>query len=97
MMRHWRFWWNILIVSSQYNPPRFVELMMLILAMTMLGLWGLTDKWPYLGLSLSYVVGASTSILVGETIAPSINHRVMQLVAVLGLIISFLVFNLILY
>ncbi len=95
-MIHWQFWWNTLLASSQYNPPRFVELMMLILAMTMLGLWGITDKWPYLGLSLSYVVGSSTSILVGETIAPSIHHRVMQMLAVLGLIISFWVFHFIL-
>ncbi|MBD2184633.1 hypothetical protein H6S82_23385 [Planktothrix sp. FACHB-1355] len=91
-MRPWQFWWNILIVSSEYNPPRFVELIMLALAMVTLALWGITNEWPFLVLSLSYVVGSSTSILVGEAIAPSTNHILLQSLAVLGLIFSFYFF-----
>lgn len=84
----WRFWVNTLVLSSQYNPPRFVELLMLILAITLLGIWQLTPNWPYLALSLSYVVGASISILVREAIAPSPQPRATQVTAVLLLIIS---------
>lgn len=96
-MRHWQFWWTTLILTSEYNPPRFVELMMLLLAMATLGLWGITDKWPFLGLSLSYVVGSSTSILVRETIAPSAYGRITQVTAVMLLIISFYCFGVFLF
>lgn len=88
-MRRWQFWWNTLIQASEYNPPRFVELLMLLLAMALLGVWGITEKWPYLVLSLSYVVGSSTSILIREAIAPSPYPRITQVTAVLLLIISF--------
>jgi len=71
LMRIWHFWLNTLILSSQYNPPRFVELLMLLLAIGLLGIWGITPYWPYLVLSLSFVIGSSVSILVREAIAPS--------------------------
>ena len=91
-MRSWQFWWNSLLLASEYDPPRFVELMMLMLAMAMLGLWGLTDRWPYLGLSLSYLVGSSTSILVRERRAPTAYTRWKQGMALLALIVSFYFF-----
>lgn len=87
-MQQWQFWWNTLVLSSEHNPPRFVELMMLLLAMTMLAIWGITDRWPYLGLSLSYVVGSSTSILLRENMAPSGYSKWKQLLAVVALIAS---------
>ena len=87
-MRTWRFWLNTLILSSQYNPPRFVELLMLLLALTLLGIWSITPNWPYLVLSLSFVIGASISILVREAIAPSPQMRATQVTAVLLLIVS---------
>ena len=87
-MRPWRFWLNTLILSSQYNPPRFVELLMLLLAITLLGIWTVTPNWPYLVLSLSFVIGASISILVREAIAPSPQMRATQVTAVLLLIVS---------
>ncbi len=87
-MRTWRFWLHTLILSSQYNPPRFIELVMLLLAMTLLGIWQIVPNWPYLVLSLSYVVGASISILVREAIAPSPQPRATQITAMLLLIIS---------
>ncbi|MBD2244905.1 hypothetical protein [Nostoc sp. FACHB-888] len=88
-MRIWSFWFNSFILSSQYNPPRFVELLMLLLAIAMLGIASiLPDKPPYLILGLSLVVGASISILVREAIAPSPETRITQLTASLLLIIS---------
>ena len=87
-MRSWRFWLNTLILSSQYNPPRFVELLMLFLAMGLLGIWQMTPKWPYLVLSLSFVVGSSISILVREAIAPTPQMRFAQVMALLMLMIS---------
>ncbi len=87
-MRICRFWLYTLILSSQHNPPRFVELLMLLLSMTLLGIWQIVPDWPYLVLSLSYVIGASISILVREAIAPSPQPRATQITAVLLLIVS---------
>lgn len=87
-MRSWRFWLNTLILSSQYNPPRFVELLMLLLAIGLLGIWQIIPKWPYLVLSLSFVVGSSISILVREVIAPTPQMRLTQLAALLLLVVS---------
>ena len=87
-MTIWRFWFHTLVLSSQYNPPRFVELLMLLLAITLLGIWQIQPNWPYLMLSLSYVIGASISILVREAIAPSPQPRATQVTALLLLIVS---------
>ncbi|MBD2210735.1 hypothetical protein H6G27_12705 [Nostoc linckia FACHB-104] len=88
-MRFWHFWFNSFIVSSQYNPPRFVELLMLMLAIAMLGMATiLPDRPPYLVLGLSLVVGASISILVREAIAPSPQSKITQFTALLLLLIS---------
>ncbi|MCC5647722.1 hypothetical protein LC607_33400 [Nostoc sp. CHAB 5824] len=87
-MRIWSFWLNSFILSSQYNPPRFVELLMLLLAIAMLAIASILPDRPYLILGLSLVVGASISILVREAIAPSPQTRITQLTASLLLIIS---------
>ncbi|WP_445634919.1 GDT1 family protein [Nostoc sp. DSM 114161] len=87
-MRSWYFWFNSLILSSQYNPPRFVELLMLFLAIAMLAIASVLPERPYLILGLSLVVGASISILVREAIAPSPQTRITQITALLLLIIS---------
>lgn len=87
-MRLWQFWMNTLILSSQQNPHQFVELLMLLLATVLLGVWQILPSWPYLVLSLSYVFGASISILVRETCLPSNQPRMTQIIAVLLLIIS---------
>lgn len=87
-MAIWRFWLNTLVLSSQYNPPRFVELVMLWIALALLAVWSLSPFWPYLVLSLSLVIGSSISILVREAIAPSPYIRATQVTAVLMLIIS---------
>jgi hypothetical protein len=88
-MRIWHFWVNNFILASQYNPPRFVELLMLMLAIAMLAIATIVPDRPYLVLGLSLVVGASISILVREAIAPSPQMRVTQLTALLLLLISF--------
>lgn len=43
---------------------------------------------PYVVLGLSFVVGASFSILVREAIAPSPQTRITQLTAILLLLVS---------
>ncbi|MCC5607038.1 hypothetical protein LC612_09625 [Nostoc sp. CHAB 5834] len=87
-MRFWSFWFNSFVLSSQYNPPRFVELLMLLLAIALLAIASILPDRPYLILGLSLVVGASISILVREAIAPSPQTRITQLTASLLLIIS---------
>ncbi len=51
---------------------------MLLLAMALLGVWGMVQSWPYLVLCLSYVIGASVSILVREALTPSSQSRLTQ-------------------
>lgn len=87
-MATWRFWLNTLVLSSQHNPPRFVELLTLWIALGLLGIWSIVPHWSYLVLSLSFVIGASISILIREAIAPSHYLRATQVTAVLMLIIS---------
>ena len=88
-MRNWQFWWQTLILSTQHNPPRFMELLMLTLAIILFLLWSLAAEWPYLVLSLSYGIGSSFSILVREALTPSPHIQPTQVTAVLLLIISF--------
>jgi hypothetical protein len=88
-MRLWNFWLNSFILASQFNPPRFVELLMLMLAIAMLAVATILPDRPYLVLSLSLVVGASISILVREAIAPSHQSQITKLTALLLLFISF--------
>ncbi len=94
-MRIWNFWLNSLILSIQYHPPRFVELLMLTLAIAMLAISIIVPDRPYIILGLSFVVGASTSILVREAMSPHTHHntvftqqRITQLTALLLLGIS---------
>ncbi|MBK4731818.1 hypothetical protein JJD41_18370 [Oxynema sp. CENA135] len=91
-MRRWQSWWETLLESSQNNPPVFIELLMLSLAIALLGSWGMTEKWPYLVLSLSYAIGAALSSLVREAIAPSAQAKLTQATAVLLLLVSGLSF-----
>ncbi|MFM6106174.1 MAG: hypothetical protein ACKPE3_10355 [Sphaerospermopsis kisseleviana] len=94
-MRLWNFWVNTLILSSQYNPPRFIELLMLLLAIAMLIISKIIPDTPYLVLGLSFVLGASISILVRETISirenvhpPLYQRLITQFTACLLLSIS---------
>ncbi|MDH6059347.1 hypothetical protein NWP17_02645 [Chrysosporum bergii ANA360D] len=87
-MRLWNFWLNSFILASQYNPPRFVELLMLTLAVAMLVIATVLPDKPYLVLGLSLVLGASISILVREAIAPSPQRRITQFTALLLLLIT---------
>ncbi len=88
-MRSWRFWFNSLIFASQHNPPRAIELLMLVLAIAMLILSTFApDSPPYIVLGLSFVVGASSSILIREELAPSHQKRITQFTALLLLLIG---------
>jgi len=94
-MRIWNFWINTLISSIEYHPPRFVELLMLMLAIPMLIISIIIPDKPYIILGLSFVIGASTSILVreamcynGENYTFLIEGRITQFAALLLLGIS---------
>jgi hypothetical protein len=87
-MRLWHFWLNSFILFSQYNPPRFVELLMLFLAIALLSVATFLPDRPYLILGLSLVVGASISILVREVIAPTPQSSITKITALLLLFIS---------
>lgn len=88
MMRRWHFWWQTLVLSTQYNPPQFIELLMLILGFFLLLIWVGNQQWPYLVLSMSYVAGSSTSILIREAMIPSPGLQLTQKLAILLLIMS---------
>jgi hypothetical protein len=47
-MRIWNFWINTLISSIEYHPPRFVELLMLMLAIPMLIISIIIPDKPYI-------------------------------------------------
>ncbi len=89
-MRFWQFWLNAVILSSQHNPPRFVELLMLSLAIVMLAISTFfPGEEAFLILGLSFVVGASLSILVREVMSPSSSRTLItQITAVLLLFVS---------
>lgn len=76
-MRTWNFWLNSLILFIQYHPPRFVEFLMLTLAIALLTVSIIVPDKPYIILGLSFVVGASTSILVREAMSPTDNNHTL--------------------
>ncbi len=79
MIRTCYSWIHTLFLASQYNPPRFVELIMLGIALTMLTIYTLNPNVPYLILGFSFVIGASASILVREAIAPTPQTRITKI------------------
>ncbi len=82
-------WLNILIVSSQYDPPRFVEFVMVVCAIfALIASILFPQDQPYFLLCLSLVLGLSISILVREAIVPSHQTRVSQITALALLITS---------
>ena len=88
MIRTWYSWIHTVFLASQYNPPKFVELIMLAMGLIMLAISTFIDDLPYLILSLSFIIGASTSILVREAIAPTSQTRITKLTTLLLLFIS---------
>ncbi len=92
MIRTCYSWIYTLLLLSRYNPPRFIELMMLATALIMLITYMFTSAIPYLVLGLSFVIGASASILVRETIEPTPQTRVTKTAALLLIIISISLF-----
>ncbi len=87
-MRIWRLWIDTLIFSTQYNPPWFIEILMLFLSLILFTSWLITQQNPYLVLGLSFILGCSISMLIREAIAPSPQTRITQVLALLLLIIS---------
>jgi len=85
-MGRFRNWWHSVLVLSQQSPPQVVEALLLLLALPLLILWLVVDTWPYLALSLSYIVGAIASILVREHLAPSSDSHQVRATAFLSLL-----------
>ncbi len=79
--------WRSLMADLLQSPPRLVEAIMLLLALAMLAIWWLVSGWPYLVLSLSYLVGAIASILVREAIHPSSNTLQIRWIALGSLVL----------
>jgi len=89
-MSNWQTYWNTLLIWVEDNPPRFVELLMLILAAIMAAMWVQRPQdWPYLVLFTSYVVGSATSIWVRTAIAPVNRTRRIQATGVFVLTLLF--------
>ena len=86
MVRFCVFWWRSLVFTLQYNPPEFLEQIMVLLAIALAIIWGITNSWQYLILSSSYAIGASISIWVREAIAPTPQTRIAQFLGVILLI-----------
>lgn len=86
-MRHWQFWSRTLVLAIQYNPPEFIEHLM-IFGTLILGMrWMFTAHWPYLLLSSNLALGAAASIWVRETLTPSHRPRLLMVFAVVTLLI----------
>lgn len=77
-----------LAIASQQDPPRFVELIMLSLSLLALLAWSFWEDHTFLILSVSYILGSSTSILVREAIAPSPNTTLVRGIVVLSALIA---------
>ena len=78
MVRFWVFWWRSLLFTRQYNPPEFMEQIMVLLAIALAVIWGVTNTWQCLILSSSYAIGASISIWVREAIAPTPQSQIAR-------------------
>ncbi|MEM7553493.1 MAG: hypothetical protein AAF378_05225 [Cyanobacteria bacterium P01_A01_bin.84] len=71
MTQRCQSWLNSLFLLSQQNPPKFVEILMIALALIMFSIWTLQlNQLPYVILGLAFVISASTSLLVRQTTTP---------------------------
>lgn len=79
-MRLWQNLGDMISQLSQPDPPRFVALVLLNLALVALFLVALggAPDWPYLILSLSYAFGAAATYLVKEAVIPSPQTKLTQ-------------------
>jgi len=87
-MSFWQRWWQTIVFISEYDPPQFVELLMLILAMIFILISSVRPEWPYWVLGLSFIIGSSTSILIRESMMMAQRPRATQIFAGLLLIAS---------
>ncbi len=91
-MRIWQRWWQgmwqTIVFISEYDPPQFAELLMLLLAMLFMLISSVRPEWPYWVLGLSFIVGSSTSILIRESMVTATRPRPTQIFAGLLLVAS---------
>ncbi len=83
-MRLWRFWFNL----AQDSPPRFIEVLMLLLATILLFIWDYNKDWPYLVLSLSYIIGSSLSTIIREYYLPVNKPTMTQIISFCLILVS---------
>ena len=88
MIRHWRHFWQTMMILGQHNPPQLIETLMLSLSMILFGAWMVSSETPYLLLGLVYIVGACASILVRESLILSPRLRPTQMAATVLLVVS---------
>lgn len=81
-------WLRGVAIASRQDPPRFIELMMLCLAIFSLVAWSFWESSYFLVVCVSYILGASASILVREMIAPSPNTRLVRCIVVLSALVA---------
>jgi hypothetical protein len=88
-MERWQLGQRSLNFLGRQSPPQIVEGVMLLLAIMLCIAWMGLHSWPYLVLSLSYIVGAIASILARDAISPSAYTRWIRLAALssLGLLV----------
>jgi multisubunit Na+/H+ antiporter MnhE subunit len=86
-MRNLQTWWAVVVFTSRYSPPRLVEAVMLLLAIFLCLIWCFVQKWPYLILCLSYILGAIALILARETVTPSAQTHKIRTTAMLSLVV----------
>jgi hypothetical protein len=80
--------WQGLLTYGQQHPWNLMEVLMLSLAIALLVVWGITEQWPYLVLSLSYAIGASVLVLIRSYYFPHPQKRITQTTAILCIICS---------
>ena len=97
MIQRWKSWFNSLYLLSQYNPPKFVELLMTSLAFIMFAIWLFQqNQLPYLILGLAFVISVSLSTLVRQLTTPITPEyrpsRLGYLLAIASLVASVFAF-----
>jgi len=89
-MRYWQILRLHLMQLIATDPPKLIEWMMILLAVTMVTFWLFNPhRWPYLVLCASFVFGNAISIWVRTLISYPIPGRLTQATGVLLLSLIF--------
>lgn len=86
-MRFWQLWWRNLVFSIQYDPPGFVEYLMISFSLGLGLKWLFSPEWPYLVLSSSFAIGAAISMWVRQVLIPSPHPRRLMIFTIVVLLL----------